>query len=416
MIKGGFCSNIRLGFRFKHMTVKKHLEYEKKLLNYWNQLMNECKINNLDVLFIIGNLFNNPNPKNQSIKMVAQKLKDLTDFGIQIFIMPGPLDTPLFHSDDISPHDLLNMINDVFILIPPPEKNMGYEIKDPLIQTHITHKENGKNKKKAVEIFGPSSGLFDPQELLFNFRGDPNKISVMSLYGEITLENDLSKFKDKFLRVSLDTLIKLNDCKIDLLLIGGLSNVSKNELMKHINYNLIICPPAFPYDFNYDRIQPGIQIEDLEKIPNLRVSKLISFKKYNIKQKIISVTGKDPDDINKIANNIITSNLDPHNGYFQLRLEGVLPRSIYQKIDIFELVERGRKTNYYFELDDRISFSDKTDGIGGLHPLKFIETLVQTKINNLNEETEGKNLDEDNKAEVLEQALSKIKSDWTELQ
>jgi len=390
------------------MTTKTRFEFDEKLLNYLDYLIEQCLINELDALFIIGNLFNNPTPKNQFVDIVKQKLIQLTEAGIQVFIMPGPCDTPLVHEYDTIIHYLFNFIPDVYIIAPSSDIQSRTAITAPFINGKITYHKNGEPASRDIEIFSPTTSLITPQELEFKFKANPDKISMLTLYGSLLSQSTSNNEENRYI-ITPEILKRINECKINVLLVGGLNLFPTEELMSSLNYDLVICPPAIPYDFNYSQHPTGIKIENLEKIGDPSCNQFIYFTGYKIIQKIITVNGKNPDEINNIALNLIQAHSDTNGGYFQLKLDGTMMREHYQMLNIYEIIEKGKKNNKYFELSDEIQFSDKNIMIkDGLSPLRFIKELIQIKIDNNALTQEEKSL--------LHQTLIKIDKDWKELQ
>ncbi|MHA1784487.1 MAG: hypothetical protein ACTSVE_04775, partial [Candidatus Helarchaeota archaeon] len=364
MIRCGFCSDFGLEYRFKHMTVKKHVLHEEKLLNHFDNLIKDCISMDLKALFIVGNLFYSATPKNRSINIVAQNFKMLSRNNIQVFVMPGPWDTPLYHSNDTLVHNLYSILPNVSIIAPPKDKKSNSpEISCPLVENVIKFTDKDTDVKEfPIEIFAPNSILIDPQKLKFNFKGNPKKFSIMALYGEITKKANLKKVRDKKLRIIPETLRELNKSNIDLLLLGGINFPLEDDLIKSLKYNVLICPPAVPYDFNYNNINYGLQIENLESIGDA-TSKLVSQTGFKFIQEVISVTGSNPLSINNLAENLLQLQSNARDGYFQIKLEGHLSRANYQGIKIFDLIKKGKKLNFYFELRDEIEFLEVTQNI-----------------------------------------------------
>lgn len=387
------------------MTSKAILQFEKKLQNWWDQLTKQCLKERLDSLFIVGNLFSNPNPKNRAKDEVARKLKCLVESNIQVFILPGPRDTPLYLANDILPHYIFKSLPDVYIVAPAPDQSKKQpKIQKPLVETEITFTQNSLKGQKEIEIFATNSAFLKPQELEFDFKGNPKKISVMMLYGQFIADNVVSKLKNAPNIITSDILKKINNSNIDHLIVGGFNNYPSQDVLNCLNYNLIFSPPAIKCDFNFLHCDTGLYIQDLDG--NENESKFLPFEGFEVTQKELSVTGKNPDDINASALQIIRDHSDPKNGYLQLRLDGIFPREKYQMLEIYELIDRGRKNNQYFELAEEIEFSEKGEDIGGLHPFRFIEAMIREQL----ESTDAKVEDH-----FLHQVLSKIKNDWDNL-
>jgi len=387
------------------------LQYQKRIQENFNQLIRLVIENKLDAFFIIGNLFGIPSPKNQSIDIVARNLKILAENKIKTFIMPGPYDSPLFHSNDVLIHHAFSVIPGIKIISPKDIwKKNNQIIRKPTIIGDINGKE--------IEIFTPSSHLIQPDDLKLDFTADTKKFSIFSFYGRFTDQNNLESFKDKILRFNFDFLKRIEDTKIDLLLIGGTNLELEDRIPRNLSYNLLFCPPISLYDFTLQQLEAGLLIDDLEAMGTKRV--FVSTGNTEIVQKKIIVTGKKPDWINKTANEIIKNKPNPKHGFLQLRLEGIVPRSTYQLIEIFRLIELGKKNDFYFELVDDIQFEEETSDISGLHPLKFIRERVQKDIESLKIKLEGSEIEGDiinfkDKIALLQNAYKRIEEDWRHL-
>ncbi|MHA1426827.1 MAG: hypothetical protein ACTSQI_12645 [Candidatus Helarchaeota archaeon] len=406
MIRSGFCSDIRLGHHFRHMSSRSKVQFEAKLRICWAKLIDQCLKERLDALFIVGNLFSDPNPKNQAKDEVAEKLVELTASNIQVFILPGPKETPLYHANDILPHYIFDSFPDVNIVTPAPNQGINDpRIEKPLVETTITFTGNGATQKREIEVFAPNSAFLKPQELELYCRGDPKKISIMMLYGPFLGDEKNEHTKKNPYAITSVLLKRINDCKIDCLIIGGSTTPPDQELIDMLSYDMILAPPAVRCGFNLATCDAGVRVMDLTG--QRRTSKLLPFDGFEVIQKGLSVTGKNPDEVNDLVIQLIREYSDAKNGYFQLRLDGTLPREKYQMLDIYDFIDRGKKMNQYFELAEEIVFSERGVDIGGLHPLRFIETMIREQMES--EELAGE-------SKILHQVLSKIRDNWKNLQ
>ena len=117
VIRFTLCSDIDLENYFKHMTTKKWLEYEEDQLNDFERLIKTIIKQKIDALFIAGNLFGTPKPKNKTIEKVMKLLRDLTSKGTECFILPGDRDMPLNFSNDRPVHYIFEDLENVHLLL-----------------------------------------------------------------------------------------------------------------------------------------------------------------------------------------------------------------------------------------------------------------------------------------------------------
>lgn len=395
-LKCALCSDIDLGYKFKHMTSKQALSYEKRQLEHFDRLVNILIDEKVDIFVIAGNLYGVSKPKNQTIRIVNESLTRLSDSGIITLILPGSRDTPLYFSNDHPVHFIFQNIKNVYIL-----QNADYSIN---IRKEITTLVfQNEIKGVPIQIFTTTSPFIRPSELDFN-------LQINEGYNTWFLFSDIHSFKAN-LEQELDALIdKLNQCNIDSLLIGGILPYSPKK--SDLKFNLIPCPQFHQNHFDYTDQEAGLSIYSFDKGEFHLSGNSMKMSDFKLNHKQIDVSPLSINTINEEIEEVIKEGHDQKNKIYKITLFGKIDKNDYQKISIFDLIDKGKRLNYYFELHDLIEFNSEAPAVEGLIMLTELENFTNILISEIQDKTD---LDDNQKSEeifYLREAMNLIKKDW----
>lgn len=102
-IRFGLCSNLNIELKYRRMNSKNFQELYLDQLEVLRKLGDECLAQNIDILFVVGNVFARYNPQNRSLHAIRVLLEKLKRASIEVVLIPGPMDMPLqLSKDDLS--------------------------------------------------------------------------------------------------------------------------------------------------------------------------------------------------------------------------------------------------------------------------------------------------------------------------
>ncbi|MHA1251830.1 MAG: hypothetical protein ACTSRP_17705 [Candidatus Helarchaeota archaeon] len=395
-LKIGLCSDIDLGYYFKHMTSKKQNEYELRQLEHFDKFIQICIEKKIDMLIIAGNLFGTPNPKNIICEKVIKGLKKLVLNGIMIYILPGAHDTPLHYiKDDLVHYILKSGLNNIIILHNRSKKEWVKKIASkPMFE--------GKIKNVLIKIFTVPNVFSELENFQLDLLTDDEYINCFIL-------SDLMVFKNKAKEVGLKFFEKLNQTKIDFLFIGGI--IPKEIEIEKYNFQIVNCPQIHPNNFNYFNNESGLKIIEINETKQIENSETIKISNLDLKQKILDINQISINEINTYIENIIKSESDI-NRLLQLKLYGNLEKEDYHQIEVYKFIEKGKKCNFYFEFVDLIEFEGAAPGIEGLSLIQELQELVNNKIDEIKENSSELNLDLSKEISKYKKSFDLIKKDW----
>lgn len=390
------CSDIDLESRFKHMTTKKWLEYEEDQLNDFEQLVINIIKQKIDAIFIAGNLFGTPKPKNRTIEKVIKLLKDLKNKGIECFILPGDRDMPLNFSNDRPVHYIFEDLENVHLLL-------REDLQELRSRTVKKSSFTGVIKNEKLNLFSSPSPFIRLDELHLAIEPDED-------FSNIFVISDVFAFKKDVEGIYKNFLEQLNNTGINYLFIGG--NIPQTIEKRGLKFKIIHCPQIHQNNFGYCDCKHGLLIETFDKGQFQGSSKCVPISKLNVKYNEINVNQIKTTEINKQISENIMNLSDLKKNIFRITLFGDLDKSKYHDIEMFKYQKMGRRMNYYFELYDQIEFKESSPDIQGLDPLK---ELVEFKDRIISEALKDENLSSSEKKDlssVYEGAMHIIKQEW----
>ncbi|MHA1269288.1 MAG: metallophosphoesterase [Candidatus Helarchaeota archaeon] len=395
-LKIGLCSDIDLGHHFKHMTSKKKVEYELKQLEHFDKLIQICIENRIDILIIAGNLFGNPNPKNNIHEKVVKGLRELVKRGVKVYILPGMHDTPLHYIKDSLVHYIIeSSLNNIKILQKPSKKEwVKRVISDPIFEGQINN--------VPIKLFTVPNVFSKLESLKLELRTDDEHINCFVL-------SDLMIFKNRAEEVGLKFLEKLNRTKIDILFIGGI--IPEAIDIDKYNYQIEVCPQVHPNSFDFSKSASGLKIIEINERKQIEKSEVIKISNLDLRQKILDINQISIDNINEYIENIIKTESDI-NRILQLKINGILEKDDYHQIKVYNFIERGKRHNFYFEFVDMIEFEDAAPEIKGLSLIQELQNLVNSRIEEIKERSLESNLDPSKEISKQKKSFEIIKKDW----
>ncbi len=395
-IRIALCSDIDLGFKFKHMTSKKGVIYENHQLEDFEVLISKIIENKVDVVLIAGNLFGTPKPKNKLIEKVVRGFKNLSSRGISVLILPGSHDMPLPFSDDRPVHHIFEDLENVFLLLSEETGVIkSKKIGEPVFE--------GRIKSEKVTIFSPISPFIRLDKLDLDLKVGTESTNIFVI-------SDISAFKKDFETIYTNFLEKLNNFGVNILLVGGVQPTSLKK--KHIKFQIVHCPQIHKNNFNYCNEKDGLLISTLQGGKFINTLKPDSISKFDVKHEILDVNKIPFDKINDSIYEKIKQFSDSEKAIYKLSLTGKLDKAQYHNIEIFKFQEMGRRFNYYYELFDDIKFQESSPDIQGLNVTKELEQFTKDIIDRIVQEENIKGSDKKNVELIYEDAMNLIKQNW----
>lgn len=395
-IRIGLCSDIDLESRFKHMTTKKWLEYEEDQLNDFEQLIKTIVKQKIDAIFIAGNLFGTPKPKNRTIEKVVKLFKDLEHKGIECFVLPGDRDMPLNFSNDRPVHHIFEDLENVHLLL-------REDLQELRSRTVKKSSFTGVIKNEKINLFSSPSPFINLDELQLAIEPDEDSCNIFVISDVFAFKKDIEAIYKNFLE-------QLNNTGINYLFIGG--NIPQTIKKKGLNFKIIHCPQIHQNNFGYCDGKHGLLIETFDKGQFQESSKFVPISKFNVIYHEINVNQIKTTEINQhISKNIINLS-DLKKNIFRITLSGDLYKNEYHGIEMFKYQKMGRRMNYYFELYDQIEFKESSPDIQGLNPLKELEQLKDRIIGEALEDGNLSSSEKKGISSVYEGAMDIIKKEW----
>jgi len=395
-IRIALCSDIDLGFKFKHMTSKKAVIYENHQLEDFEVLISKIVESKVDVVLIAGNLFGTPKPKNKIIEKVFRGFRDLSSRGINVLILPGSHDMPLPFSDDRPVHHIFEDLENVFLLLSEETGVIkSKKVEEPAFEGII--------KSEKITIFSPISPFISLNKLDLDL-----KVSTEST--NIFVISDISAFKKDFEIIYVNFLEKLNNFGVNILLVGGVQPTSAKK--KKLKFQIVHCPQIHKNNFDYCDEKDGLLISTLQGGKFINTLELNSISKFDVKHEILDVNKLPFDKINDKIYEKIKQFSDSEKGIYKLSLTGKLDKTQYHSIRIFKFQEMGRRFNYYYELVDNIEFQESSPDIQGLNAIKELEQFTQNIIDRIVQEENIKGSEKKNVELIYKSALNLIKQNW----
>jgi len=382
------------------MTSKKAISLEKRQLEDFKILMNIVIDKKVDVLIIAGNLFGTARPKNQNIKIVNELLKQLSDSNIITLILPGVHDTPLYFSNDNPVHFIFQNIKNVHILQDNDySSRIKHEIDEPVFRGNI--------KNETIQIFTTTTPFIKPEELKFN-------LDIAEGYSNWFIISDIYSFKKDVELIYKEFLNELRNTKINALLIGGvIPNIQNTKQRDNDQFQVIHCPPIQLHHFEHGNREKGLTIHSFED-NNFTNKELINISEISLHHKKININDYLISELNEELERQIKENADTRDKLCRVSLHGEIDKEDYHSIRIFDLIDKGNRLYFYFELKDLIRFDSGIEAVEGLDILKSLKEFTKTKIdeiqNNINMNSDLK----EQEIKYLNKAIELIEKEWRE--
>jgi len=425
------------------MNSKKASIYEYEQLKNFEKLVEVCIEEKLDILFIVGNLYGNSKPKNKTIEVVARGFRKLRSNGINIVLVPGVHDTPLYFSNDSVPH-FIHEDEGVIVLFDDTNFKKGTK--------NITRWIfNGRIKGYNFKIFSYYSPFIDPRRFKIEFEAlnDRDDSEFENSINIFIISNifDLREVKGDIIKEILE---RLKNKGIDFVIINGIDLSQYKDLIPlDIDFGIIEAPHLHKSNFKYIDSKEGLLVGQLYRVEDLKkgdskndeiksgdmieegealyesgsigaaggrykfiVEKIIPISEFELLREKIRVDGENLSNFSNIVKNKILNNSDKHKKIYRLELIGEIEREQYHEINIHSFIEIGNKYYYYFEILDKIEFANMDKEYSNIRVFSELEELVEEKVKEL---VDGSIEVSDNiQDEILiyKKALEKIREDW----
>jgi hypothetical protein len=407
--KFAVCSDIGLEGRFRRMSSQKIEQYHEDLLKSFYKMVDIVIEEKINFLFIIGNLFGKVKPMNATLNTVLECFTKLTKKKIDVFILPGNLETPLFTTRDIHALEIYRSNSRIHVLY---DNNFMLEkTSKEIISPFYSKKVQGIDFK----IYSTPNPLIPPHQFDFN-------LDVAGEECELFFIGDLSTFKKKEAQSKMqEAMMELDQNPLTAIFIGG--NVPNSLDISKMENKVIHCPQInannfeFAQTFDMKKLNPakheyGIKIMDYDptdqSFSNIRIIPISDLEIERIMVNLKEIKSKQWDEEIKTTLQK-NSNLSK---FVRLQLEGKISRDTYHKfLSIYQYFDIGRVRNFHFELEDRIEFNNAAADISDL---RIMDELLNYKNYRVEEITNGdfESKNSSNIELIYRKAMEKIKLEY----
>ncbi|MBD3212872.1 MAG: hypothetical protein GF311_09710 [Candidatus Lokiarchaeota archaeon] len=391
-MKAIVCSDFDFGNHFKHMSSKDVFKYEEKQIESFNRFVSKCIEIEPEIIFIVGNLFGSSKPRNLAIETVRKGLNELADNGMKILILPGAHDVPLPFTNDIPVHYVFENKNIKFLFT--RENTVKLSIEKPIKQMTVGD--------LRFNIFTMTSPLRNPTDIEFDLEIDKDSLNLFLL-------SDVTSFKKNIEKIFVELLKKLDRFEFDAVLLGG--NYPDVPEISKCGFDIIYCPQIHKNNFLFTQKYHGIKIIEIKNGMINDTDQIFPISKFNVKNENLDVSGLNSKEINDKIYDIIKKNSDPVNNIMRLTLVGKLEKQKYHNLKLFQRSEMGKRSNYYFELFDRIEFVNSSQEIQGLNVKEELEDFISKKKTSEPQKIIAEELKFDID-DVYKECLDLIKNNW----
>jgi len=374
------------------MTSKEALRYEEDQLEHFEVFINMCLENKVDAVFVAGNLFGTPKPKNRVIETAIKGFNSLSSESISSFILPGLQDMPLAFINDRPIHHILDGIDNVHFLY-------AKEISD-LTQKNINKPSyQGEMKNLNVNLFNPSTPFMKLDEYNLDLETEEEAIDIFIVPVLKIPNQDETEIITKFLD-------KLNNSEIDILLLGG--TLPESISLDNFNFQIVSCPQIHQSNFVHSGNESGLKIKGIDGKLFDDSQVIVPISKFIVKNEIFDIAPISSEDLDTSIMAYIADNADPQRQLFRLAITGEISKEDYQLISMFKFNDFGKRYNYYFEIADDLVFTNSQLEELEIEAIKELEEYTDIKINQLIQAS-NPNLDEE--TAFFKGAFERIKSD-----
>ena len=336
-----------------------------------------CISKEVDFILISGDLFNTSIPSMDSLKTVVEKLKQLKDIKMPVYIIAG--------SHDFSPSGktMLDVLEKAGLFINVAK---GEEIENKLKLNFTVDKKTGA---KITGLLGKKGGL--EKDYYKNLIREP--LESEQGYKIFLFHSALSEFKPEELKDIDSQPLSLLPKNFNYYAGGHVHyRFSKEEK----DYGLILFPgPLFPNNFKEleDLEIGGIYI--LEVNDNKTVSTFEPIQIHNVHKIKINADNKTTAQIEEEINQL-TKDKEFNNTIITIRIEGTLLSGRPSDINYKEIFEKLYNKSAYFVMKNTNKLETKefeeikveTGAIDDIEEKMIKEHLGQIKVNNLTPEKE----------------------------
>jgi DNA repair exonuclease SbcCD nuclease subunit len=324
----------------------------------WWQTIQYSIENEVDIYIHTGDLFDQLSPRNPPRARVVEAFKELSDAGVEVFIVAGNHEAPSSEIDGASPHAVL------------AEAGLAkvFDSYSDFKQYNLT--VDGVD----ISIAGMSYNRnLDPRE-------DPLEDKMIPAGAELNIAVLHYSIEGIAPPIWEEPSIKLSSIEAN----GDIQLYAMGHIHQHVetkvNDSHILYPGGTErYNFGEWDKETGFIVVDYGNELDI---KYISTESQPMKQVKLHTSHMDHGDINGSISSVIEEN-SHEDGLFQLVLEGSIPFQLYTEVDFTSIYTLGSSLNFYFECVDTI----QPTGEGfeftpseGLNPRKRLEGTAMEAI------------------------------------
>jgi DNA repair exonuclease SbcCD nuclease subunit len=357
-------------------------ERRKQIAEQFGKVVDYAIEEDADLFLHCGDLFDMPNPRNPAVSYVAGKLVELKQNGIPSFLIVGNHDKPKMTTGagGSSPQDIYDSF-DVSRVFKHADRIETETLKVDGVEvavSGISHnpllgEDEDPLQGKSVDADADVSILLAHYGVEDHLAGRTNEPiishgSVDSLDIDVLCSGHIHKPAD------------LSIGGTEIIVPGGTERMGFGEIDRDTGFYVFSAGDG------------GIEAEYIDLEPQPMHEETISanaLKHENATKKALKIAGGSSD----------------ADQMFKLRLEGTLTRDQYHRLDVRQLWNQGRSSNFYFDLVDDIEFEvENRIGVNG-ERLSQVEELK--RVAGQVEESA-----EDDEKEAVREAREKVLSDY----
>jgi len=357
-------------------------ERRKQIAEQFGKVVDYAIEEDADLFLHCGDLFDMPNPRNPPVSYVGRKLVELEKNGIPSFLVVGNHDKPKMTTGagGSSPQEIYESFE------------VGHVFRDAnQIETETVEVDG-----LEVAISGISHNpLLDGGEDPLQGKSVDTSADVSILLAHYGVEEHLAGRANEpvISHSSVDSL------DIDVLCSG---HIHKRADLTVGSTEIIIPGATERMDFGEKDRDTGFYALSVEN--SMIETEYVGLKPQPMQEETISANFLKGDDATKKVLEKVNQVSEPEQ-MFKLRFEGTLTRDQYHRLDIHQIWDQGRNSNFYFDLVDDIEFEvDDRVELGGerlsqVEELKRVAEQVEESV-------------EDDEQEIVREAREMVLSDY----
>lgn len=304
------CGDLHFDTSFKELNNKLSWKCKEELLEVFKKIIDLVISENVQILLIAGDIFDNLSVNKETISFIANNLKRIEN--VRVFISPGN-------------HDPYNN-KSFYKIIEWPEN----------VYTFKSKMESVEIKELDTVIWGAAfNESYEKQTLLENISIDNSKINIAVLHGEIESLNASNNYNPIYLE-------DIEKSKIDYIALGHRHKFSSIKRVGTSYYSYSGCPQGRGFD---ELGEKGVVIGEVFKGGNSLKFVNTAKRKYYIEE--IDVSGAD--NYEQIIKKILNVCKDKiRSNFYKIILRGELEEHFNLNEDI--LLNRLEDEFYYIKI------------------------------------------------------------------